>query len=249
MLKNFAYSILKLGENHLNSHLLKKRYAGHSKWQNIRHIKEAKDSQRAELFTKLSRQMKVAVQEGGSVDPKFNLKLEQVIQQAKRASMPVATIQSILKSCQQDKSQGQAYLLEIKGPGSCFILCEAFTNQLHQLKMGMATILRKHQSRFSDGKITNEDDLLEQATEHAIESGAEDVRIIEDSVQFVCGKTNLGQVVQGLERLSYEVTSASVEYIPLKEQALTDSDLDVCRSLYKKLESLPEVVRISDNIA
>lgn len=109
-----------------------KRYAGHSKWQNIKHIKGAKDAERSQTFTKIGRFMKVAVagkytviivkmliyysfSEGnGSIDPKLNLKLSQVIDQARRANMPTATIQSILKSCQSDKSQARAHIIEIK---------------------------------------------------------------------------------------------------------------------------------------
>lgn len=141
MLKNIIKSVgQKLSENYLyNNNLVHKRLAGHSKWQNIRHIKGAKDAERSQLFSKLSRQMKVAVQgtkknqniclknlgfiffllqflfvEGGSVDPKINLKLAQTIEQAKRANMPVATIHSVLKSCQQDKSGAKSHILEIK---------------------------------------------------------------------------------------------------------------------------------------
>ncbi|XP_018569002.1 translational activator of cytochrome c oxidase 1 [Anoplophora glabripennis] len=267
MLKNIIKSAPKLCENYFNNNVVHKRLAGHSKWQNIRHIKGAKDAERSQLFTKLSRQMKVAVQEGGSVDPKMNLKLSQVVDQAKRANMPVATIHSVLKSCQQDKSQAKSHMLEIKGPGSCFILCEVFTGQLHQLKMGMATILRKHQCKFGDGGGThlfeekgiieteipdqsvNKEGILDTATGHAIESGAEDVKLIDDVLEFSCGKTSLSQVVRALEQLNYKIVSASVEYIPLKAQTLQESDLALYRSLYEKLENLPEVVRLSDNIA
>ncbi|XP_023014650.1 translational activator of cytochrome c oxidase 1 [Leptinotarsa decemlineata] len=245
-----------------------KRFAGHSKWQNIRHIKGLKDAQKNQLFTKLGRQIKVAVQEGGSLDVKSNLKLSQVIDQAKRANMPSTTIQSILKSCQNDKSQMKSYLIEIKGPGSCFILCEVFTSNLHMLKQNMASILRRHQSKFSEGgthlfeekgvieaecltfEKMSEEEVLEQATNHAIESGAEDVKVIEKNIiEFTCGKSNLNKVVQELEKIGYKVTSAMVEYTPLKLQQLQETELDTCASLYDKLENLPDVVKLTDNIA
>lgn len=114
MLLNITKTLPKLCEKYLGNNLIAKRSAGHSKWQNIKHIKGLKDAQRSTLFTKLGRQMKAAVQEGGSVDPTSNLKLQRLINQAKRANMPAATIQSILKSCQQDKSQAKSLLFEIK---------------------------------------------------------------------------------------------------------------------------------------
>ncbi|XP_056630941.1 translational activator of cytochrome c oxidase 1 [Diorhabda sublineata] len=246
-----------------------KRLAGHSKWANIRHIKGAKDAEKARVFTKLGRQIKVAFQEGGSADPKRNLQLSQVLEQAKRMNMPTATVQSILKSCESDKSQNKKYLLEIKGPGSCFILCELYTNQLHISKMAISTILKKHQSKFSEGgglhlfdekgrieaehqSMINKSqgEILELATDHAIESGAEDVTVIENNLlQFTCGKTNLTRVVTELEKIGYKVNSAEIEYVPLKLQDLQDFELDHCQKLYEKLENLPEVVRLVDNIA
>lgn len=95
-----------------------------------------------------------------------------------------------------------------------------------------------------------EDELLETSTEHAIEAGAEDVKfIVKNVLQFSCGKSNLSSVVAELEKLGYKITNASVEYIPIKYQNVQDSDLETCQSLYQKLEALPEVVRLFDNIA
>ncbi|CAH1164074.1 unnamed protein product [Phaedon cochleariae] len=273
MFRNCLKTFQKSCETQLLQAFIFKRFAGHSKWQNIKHIKGLKDAQKCQLFTKLGRQIKVAIHEGGSADVKLNGKLAQIVEQAKRANMPVATLQSIIKSCQNDKSQEKLHLLEIKGPGNCFIMCEVFTNQLHQLKMSIATILRKHGSKFSDGggqhlfhekalieaefpidnsgdKQISEVDLLEQATEHAILSGAEDVSIMENNtMEFTCAETSLQNVVLELEKIGYKVASAGVEYLPLKFQKLQDSELELCGRLYEKLENLSEVVRLSDNIA
>ncbi|CAH1382714.1 hypothetical protein MTP99_006695 [Tenebrio molitor] len=248
--------------------VIPRRFAGHSKWQNIRHIKAAKDSARSVLFVKISRQMKVAIQEGGSSDAKKNSKLENVLEQARRANMPVATIQSVIKSCENDKSNSKPHLLELKGPGGCIILCEVFTNNLHTLKQNISTLLKKHNGKYSDGggihlfdqkgivlaevdESKSTEEVLELATDHAIEAGAEDVKRQEPegTLQFICGATNLKKVVTGLEKFSYKITSASVDYVPLKFQELGDDDLKLCASLYDKLEALPEVVRLSDNIA
>lgn len=97
----------------------------------------------------------------------------------------------------------------------------------------------------------SETEILEIATDHAIESGAEDVKMIDETnLEFICGASSLKKVAQDLEnKFNYKITSASVEYIPLKLQELTDQDLELSSSLYEKLENLPEVVRISDNIA
>lgn len=94
------------------------------------------------------------------------------------------------------------------------------------------------------------EDILEAATEHAIESGAEDVQLVEDDIlEFTCGASSLRNVRTGLENLKYNITSASVEYIPIKLQPLSDEDKELCSKLFEKLESISEVVRLSDNIA
>lgn len=94
------------------------------------------------------------------------------------------------------------------------------------------------------------EEIVENATEHAIISGAEDVKLIEDILEFTCGKSNLKKVVQELENeCKYTIQSASVEFIPLKITTITDEESNVYKKLYEKLEALPEVVKISDNIA
>ncbi|KAI4454360.1 hypothetical protein MML48_9g00002407 [Holotrichia oblita] len=213
--------------------------------------------------------MKVAIQLGGSPDPKFNLKLEQVVEQAKRMNMPVATIESIIKSTQTDKKQCKSYLIEIKGPGSCIILCDVFTENLHGLKQVLATTLKKHSSKFSDGGggihffdekgiiivdpiegNKSEEDILEIATEHAIESGAEDVQVLEDgNIEFICSPGVFNNVQVALTKLNYKINSASIEFIANKVQTLSDTDLEICSNLFEKLENHPEIVRVYDNIA
>lgn len=138
-------------------------------------------------------------------------------------------------------------------------------------KQTVATILKKHSSKFNDGggihlfeekglidvvlptdfKGKTEETVLEAATDHAIESGAEDVRVLEenDSLQFICGASNLNSVVADLEKLQYKVSNAAIEFIPLKMQALQDEELKVAEKLYEKLQALPEVTKLSDNIA
>lgn len=99
-------------------------------------------------------------------------------------------------------------------------------------------------------KDKKEEEIVEIATEHAIISGAEDVKFFDGLLEFTCGKSNLKKVVQALENdCKYQIQSASVEYVPLKVVSLSDEDLQLRNKLYEKLETLPEVVKISDNVA
>jgi len=261
MLRNFT-------QKFIVCNILPKRYAGHSKWQNIRHIKGAKDAEKNVLFTKLSRQIKVAVQEGGSVDPTKNLKLSQVVQQCKRFNMPSATLQSVLKSCQNDKINAKFYMIEIKGPGSSIILCELFTTNFHGFKQLLSTILKKHQSKYSDGgaihlfmekgiieaehpelSLKTKDEQLELATEHAIESNAEEVITADEIFQFLCSKQQFPETQNLLEQLGYKIVYASVEYLPLKMAELGPTDMQIFEKLVKKIEEMPDVLRVFYNVS
>lgn len=92
--------------------------------------------------------------------------------------------------------------------------------------------------------------ILEAATEQAIECGAEEVNLLdEETLEFICGSTNLRAVRDALEKAKYTISSASVEYIPLQLQKLSDSEMELCDKLFKKLDEMPEVVKISNNIA
>lgn len=91
--------------------------------------------------------------------------------------------------------------------------------------------------------------LLEQATDHAIEAGAEEVQLMENLVEFTCEPNAFQKVQTNLEKAGYTIKSASVEFTPTKLQTLSDTDLEVASSLYDKLDKLPEVVKIYDNIA
>nr|CAH7719699.1 unnamed protein product [Callosobruchus chinensis] len=181
--------------------------------------------------------------------------------------MPMATIQNILKTCQIDKSKAIRDVFDIKCPGSCFILCEVFTHQPIQFKINLATILRKHKSQYGKGagyhvfqekgviiaeqqSEISEEEMLEVATAHAIESGAEDVTILDNSTaRFLCEISTLQKVIEALEKQGYTIISATEEWIALQLQQIAEPDLTVVDALYKKLEALPEVVRLADNIA
>ncbi|XP_018335880.1 translational activator of cytochrome c oxidase 1-like isoform X1 [Agrilus planipennis] len=248
--------------------LIIKRFAGHSKWANIRHIKAQKDVERSRIFTKLGTQMKVAIQEGGSSDPINNIKLAHVVEQAKRVNMPVATIQNIIKSTQKDKDQSKTYLIGVKGPGKSIILCEAFTSSLPSLKIQMATILKKNNGKFLDGNFSHlfiqkgvidieitssggtHEEILENATDDALECEADDVEIVEETncLRFLCDPNHLDKVQKSLATKGYKIRSASIEYLPQKLVELTDSEIDQCSILLEKLENMENIVKVYDNI-
>lgn len=90
---------------------------------------------------------------------------------------------------------------------------------------------------------------IEKATEDAIESGAEDVNLDEDHFEFICAESSFQSVQNNLVKKDYLIASADIEFIPLKRQSLSEEDLQVCLHLYDKLEALPEVIKLHNNVA
>lgn len=91
---------------------------------------------------------------------------------------------------------------------------------------------------------------LERATDNAIEAGAEDVALLEENIlKFVCSPSTFANVQNNLEKLNYKIISANIDYVPIKTQSLSETDLEVCSNLYDKLEAMQEIIKLYDNIA
>lgn len=91
--------------------------------------------------------------------------------------------------------------------------------------------------------------ILDTVTEHAIESGAEDVNVQDDgTIEFLCSPPAFNKVQVALVELNYKIISASLEYIPNKLQTVSESDLELCSRLFEKLENHQDVVKLYDNI-
>ncbi|EFN76106.1 Coiled-coil domain-containing protein 44 [Harpegnathos saltator] len=168
------------------------RFKGHSKWDNIRHIKAEKDYERMLLFKSLKLQMKVAIQEHGSTKPDNNLKLAQVIENAKKANMPISSIKSFLEKMEATKNKIHEGIAEIRGPNGYAMLIYYNTNNVKQFKMDLRNRLKKCSGNVADSSVRNmfthigniiveKKNTLEQATEDAIDIGAQDINELEEN--------------------------------------------------------------------
>lgn len=92
-----------------------------------------------------------------------------------------------------------------------------------------------------------EEEQLEIATDHAIESNAEEVEVEDKIFCFLCNKDHFAQAQDNLEKLGYKIIAASVDYIPQKTQLLNESEFAAYEKLISKLYEMTEVVRVFDN--
>lgn len=229
--------------------------AGHSKWANIKHTKAAKDSERQKKFMKCSRLIKLAVKEGGSVDPKLNSKLAKAIEFARSCSMPVASIESALKASQKSQDDAKPAIMEYRGPGGVFILTELLTSNFSRTRQMLQTVLKKHNIQETKGAIRMFEEKgiiiaegnglsLEAAMDNAIEIGAEDVEEEEDSLVFTSTPDDFLAVKQGLENLKYNISYASVDFIPISPITLNENDQEALDIIIQKMEDVDDVMRV-----
>ncbi|XP_068208597.1 probable transcriptional regulatory protein Cthe_2075 isoform X2 [Palaemon carinicauda] len=235
--------------------------AGHSKWSNIKHIKAANDAQKQKVFTKFSRLMRFAIKEGGSADPRLNSKLGKIVDQAKGNNMPMASIENVLKSAQKSQDNGKPYLLEYRGPGGAFLLAEVLTDNLSRSKQNIVIATKKLNMQelktgaarclFDEKGVivsTCEGLSFEQAMDHAIEIGAEDVTGDEGSFVFTSAPEDFSKVKQALEENNYTIKSANVEFVACNPATISDQDMEKLSLAIEKMEELDDVMKVHVNL-
>ncbi|CAL1689336.1 unnamed protein product [Lasius platythorax] len=240
-----------------------KRFAGHSKWANIKHIKAEKDNERMVLFHHLKLQMQIAIQEGGNTKPSHNSRLAQLIEQAKKANMPVASINNFLEKMEARKNKTQAGIAEVRGPNGYILLVRYKTDNAKAFIMQFKSKLKKTSGNITDTSvrkmfthvgniIVEKKGDLEQAMEDAINVGAEDVEEFEENntkyFQFKCDPKLLNKIQNLLQGLQYCILSVEEDYIPHNVIELNDSDLETVSQLRNKILNLEDVSHIYDNI-
>ncbi|MBQ8929300.1 MAG: YebC/PmpR family DNA-binding transcriptional regulator [Oscillospiraceae bacterium] len=233
--------------------------SGHSKWHNIQKTKGAADAKRAQAFTKIAREMIVAVKEGGSGDPANNSRLATVVAKAKAANMPndniKRTIEKALGSGNTDNYERVTY--EGYGPSGVAVIVEAMTDNRNRT----ASEVRHHFDKYGgnlgaegcvswsfDKKgvfvIDDEDEELDEDTvmEDALDCGADDVVKEDGGYTIYTDPDDFGTVNDGLTAKGYSFVSAQIEMVPQNYIKLTDPE-DV-----KKFEKMLDVMEDDDDV-
>lgn len=232
--------------------------SGHSKWHNIQKTKGAADAKRAQAFTKIAREMIVAVKEGGSGDPANNSRLATVIAKAKAVNMPndniKRTIEKALGSGNADNYENVNY--EGYGPNGVAVIVEATTDNRNRTASEVRHTFDKYGGNLGangcvswsfDKKgviiIDNEDGDLDEDTVmmDVLEAGAEDFSPDEDVFEVYTAPDDLSKVAEALEG-KYTFVSAQVEMVPQTYVQLTDPE-DV-----KKFEKLLEILDDNEDV-
>ena len=212
--------------------------SGHSKWSTIKRKKEKTDNARAKVFTKIGREIAVAVKAGGP-DPAANSKLKDVIAKAKANNVPNDNIDRIIKKAAGEGNADyyEDVVYEGYGPSGIAVIIEALTDNRNRTaadvrhafdkfggNMGTSGCVSFMFSRQGVIIIEKEDIDEDKLMEDALEAGASDFLSDGDVYEIRTEPNDMGLVRDDLEAKGYKFLSAEVEYIPSTYTKLTDPD-------------------------
>ena len=215
--------------------------SGHSKWHNIQKTKGAADAKRSQAFTKIAREMIVAVKEGGSGDPNNNSRLATVIAKAKAANMPndniKRTIDKALGAGSTDNFEKVVY--EGYGPSGVAVIVEALTDNRNRTAPEVRHLLDKYGKGLGatgcvswsfDRKgviiIDNEDGGLDEEAVmmDALDCGAADFEADGGIFEITTDPDDFNAVTAALEGKGYAFVQAAIEMVPQNYIKLTDEE-------------------------
>lgn len=238
--------------------------SGHSKWNNIKNKKEKSDAQRGKIFTKLGREILVAVKEGGP-DPSANSKLKDVIAKCKANNMPNDNIERSIKKAAGDGNTAnyEDVVYEGYGPNGVAIIIEAMTDNRNRTAADVRHILDKFGGNLgttgsvswmfdkkgviiiekSSTKLDEEELMME-----ALEAGADNFESEDEFYEITTAPEDFSKVREYLENKGITYIEAELKMIPQNYMSLTDEDsVKKMGLIIEKMEDLDDVQELWHN--
>lgn len=233
--------------------------AGHSKWANIKHRKAKADEKKAKIFTKIGRELMVAVRQGGP-DPEANPRLKAVIQKAKSVNMPNENIMRHIQKATggADNTNYEEVVYEGYGPGGVAILLEIMTDNRNRTAGEIRHLFSRNGGNLgesgcvawmfqSKGNINLElgdTDDPDTVMMEVIEAGAEDVSINDGLVEVVTSPEDFEKVRETLAGAGYKIQSAELTKVP--QTTVQISDPEQAKQLLRLMDLLEDHDDVQD---
>lgn len=231
--------------------------SGHSKWNNIKRKKEAADSAKGAVFTKIAKEIAVAVKSGGA-DPEGNSRLKDVISKAKAANMPNDNINRAIKKA-AGAGEGDDYeeiVYEGYGPGGVAVMVRTLTNNRNRTAADVRHLFDKYDGNMGVAGsvsflfeekgtiiISREDfEDEEQVMMDAVEAGAEEFEAEDEIYQITTSPDDYYQVKEQLEANGYTFADSSLGPVPITMAEVSDS------AVIEKLEKMLDKMDDNDDI-
>ena len=233
--------------------------SGHNKWSTIKQKKGKNDAARAKVFTKIGRELAVAVRDGGSADPTINSKLRDCIAKAKANNVPNDNIERIIKKASGDGDANtyEAITYEGYGPGGIAVIVETLTDNRNRTAGDVRHYFDKFGGNMGtpgcvgfmfsqkgvliiDKEETDKDE--DTVMEDALDAGASDFQVGDDVYEVYTEPEDFGPVNEALTNKGYEFVSAEVEMAPSTYTELTDEESTA------KMQKLLDMLEDNDDV-
>jgi YebC/PmpR family DNA-binding regulatory protein len=235
--------------------------AGHSKWANIKHRKERADKQKGKNFSRIAKEIIVAVKEGGA-DPKSNTKLRLAIQKAKECNFPNDNIErNIKKASSADSSDYVEMAYELYGHGGVGIIVELMTDNKNRISSDIHIATNKCGGNVTTpGAVSYNFDkkgiiqvLKEKAEEEflfnlALNSGAEDFEVEDDFYIITTAPEELYNVKEKIEKENIKCENSSLDMIPKVLVECSDDIIEKNNKLIDWIENIDDVDEVYHNM-
>lgn len=239
--------------------------SGHSKWSTIKHQKGAADVRRGAVFTKLSRDIVLAVRDGGGPDPVSNFRLRLTIAKAKGSNMPTDNIARAIKRATGEGGEAGEHFEEVVyegyGPGGGAILLQAVTTNRNRTASEVRAAFARGGGSLGEsgcvawnfetkGVITLEMAGGQQGEELgllAIDAGAEDVNLEDEVLEIYTAPHQLQKVQRALEAHGVTSESAEISMVPKSTVPLDTKAAEQTLRLLDNLEELADVQKAYTN--
>ncbi len=235
--------------------------AGHSHWAQIKHKKAKVDAQRGKLFSKLIREITVATRLGGP-NPEFNPRLRTAIEQAKRANMPLETIERAIKKG-SGELEGETYeevIYEGYGPAGVAVMVLATTDNRNRTSAEVKHTFSKYGGNLGSSgcvsylferkgyiEVPANEISEEEIFEKAIEAGAEDIQTGSELHQIYTSPEDLYEVKENLEKMGVNVEKAQITWTPVSTVAVDDPE--TAKKVIRLIEALDDLEDVQQVIA
>ncbi|ARS34245.1 YebC/PmpR family DNA-binding transcriptional regulator [Pontibacter actiniarum] len=228
--------------------------AGHNKWSQIKRKKGALDAKRSKIFTKLIKEITVAVKEGGA-DPDANPRLRLAIQMSKGANMPKDNIErAVSKGEGGDASDYSQVNYEGYGPGGVAVYVECLTDNINRTVQNLRTMFNKSGGSLgTSGSVEylfdrkgvfvahrnpeqpiDEDELLLELAD----GGAEEVEFEEGYMTIYSAMEDFGALQKKVEELNLDLESADLQRLP--QTTVKVEDPEAVRKVLRLIDSLED---------
>ena len=235
--------------------------SGHSKWHNIQAKKGKADAARGKIFTKLGRELLIAVKEGGP-EPAGNSKLKAVIAKCKAANMPNDTINNAIKKASSSNENYEEVVYEGYGPNGVAVIVNASTDNRNRTAADVRHVFDKAGGNLGTtgcvsymfnkkGVIVIEKEIANMEEEElmmlALDAGAEDFEATEEVYEITTEPSEFSAVREKLEELGLSFLEAEVQMVPTTTVVLDEAGQEKMERLIERLDDLDDVMNVYHN--